>query len=62
MISDNLTDLIYLDLSSCREITDRGLEYLQQLEKLAYIDFSNCDNITDKGILSLQRKNLTIKR
>ena len=52
----NLTNLVELDLSSCKKITDNGFVYLSNLTNLKILSLNNC-NITDTGLSYLS--NLT---
>ena len=42
-----LTQLTYLDLSDCENITDTGLEHIAQLTQLTSLDVWGCSKITE---------------
>jgi uncharacterized protein Smg (DUF494 family) len=51
-ISDNCTKLIYLNIESCKLLTDQSLQYISSL-KIINLDISNCPLFTHNGIFSL---------
>lgn len=49
-----LTDLRYLDLSSCQQITDQGVECLKGLRQLCHLQLGWSHQITDEALMHLR--------
>lgn len=52
-LSSGCKKLKQLNLSYCNEVTDRGLQYLSQVEELSDLELRGLVNITDKGLTAL---------
>lgn len=50
-----LTNLKYLDLSTCNRLTDVGLEHIKDLIKLKILILTRCKRITDDGLIHLKK-------
>jgi hypothetical protein len=51
----NATELVTLNLRSCANITDRGLQGLAALTKVRTLDLHGCRALTDQGLTALAK-------
>lgn len=48
-----LTELSFLDLNSCFNITDNSLYYVAQNLSIEYLVLEKCYSITDQGLINI---------